>query len=88
MFALVIGLAAALAGGIAGVAGFGIGSLLTPLLALRFGTKLAVAIVSVPHFIGTAVRFATLWRHVDKRVLLRFGVLSAAEPLLLAILIL
>lgn len=81
MFALVIALAAALAGGIAGVAGFGIGSLLTPLLALRFGTKLAVAIVSVPHFIGTAVRFATLWRHVDKRVLLRFGVLSAAGGL-------
>jgi len=81
VFDLVVAAAAALAGGIAAVAGFGVGSLLTPLLALRFGTKLAVAVVSVPHFIGTAVRFTTLWRHVDRRVLVRFGVLSAAGGL-------
>jgi uncharacterized membrane protein YfcA len=81
VFEGVIAVAAALAGGIAAVAGFGVGSLLTPLLALRFGTKLAVAVVSVPHFIGTAVRFTTLWRKVDKRVLIRFGVLSAAGGL-------
>jgi uncharacterized membrane protein YfcA len=81
VFDLLVALAAAVAGSIAAVAGFGIGSLLTPLLALRFGTKLAVAVVSVPHFVGTAVRFSTLWRHVDRRVLIRFGVLSAAGGL-------
>ena len=81
MFDLLVAAAAALAGSIAAVVGFGIGSLLTPLLALRFGTKLAVAIVSVPHFVGTAVRFTTMWRHVDRRVLIRFGVLSAAGGL-------
>ena len=86
MFELLIAIVAAIAGGIAAVAGFGIGSLLTPLLALRFGTKLAVAIISVPHFIGTSVRFATMWRHVDKRVLIRFGALSAAGGLLGALL--
>src|SRR5574337_446417 len=47
------------AGGIASVAGFGIGSLLTPLFALRVGTRLAVAAVSVPHVLATALRF---WR--------------------------
>ncbi len=81
MFDLLVAVAAAIAGSIAAVAGFGIGSLLTPLLAVRYGTKLAVAIVSVPHFIGTAVRFATMWRHVDRGVLLRFGALSAAGGL-------
>jgi uncharacterized protein len=86
VFELLIALAAAVAGGIAAVAGFGIGSLLTPLLALRFGTKLAVAVISVPHFVGTAVRFATMWRHVDKRVLIRFGALSAAGGLIGALL--
>ena len=86
MFELLVGVAAAVAGGIAAVAGFGIGSLLTPLLALRFGTKLAVAVVSVPHFVGTAVRFATMWRHLDRRVFIRFGVLSAAGGLLGALL--
>ena len=86
MFDLLVGAVATVAGGIAAVAGFGIGSLLTPLLALRFGTKLAVAVISVPHFVGTAVRFATMWRHVDRRVLLRFGALSAAGGLIGALL--
>jgi len=40
---------AVVAGGIAAMSGFGIGSLLTPLLAVRYGTKLAVVMVSVPH---------------------------------------
>jgi hypothetical protein len=42
--------AGVLAGGIAAVSGFAIGSLLTPILAVRYGTKPAVAIVSVPHW--------------------------------------
>jgi len=72
---------AALAGAIASVTGFGIGSLVTPLLALRMGTKLAVAAVSIPHFFGTALRFAKLRRHVDRRVFWRFGLTSAAGGL-------
>lgn len=86
MFHLLVGLVAALAGSIAAVAGFGIGSLLTPVLALRFGTKLAVAIVSVPHLAGTAWRFLSLRKHVDRVVLIRFGVLSAIGGLVGALL--
>lgn len=86
MFELAVAVAGVIAGAIAGVAGFGIGSILTPLLALRLGTKLAVAVVSVPHLIGTAVRFVTLRRHVDLRVLVQFGILSAAGGLLGALL--
>jgi uncharacterized membrane protein YfcA len=81
-----VALVAALAAGIASIAGFGIGSLLTPLLAIPLGTKLAVAVVSVPHLIGTAVRFSTLKRHVNRTVLLQFGVLSAIGGLLGALL--
>jgi uncharacterized membrane protein YfcA len=79
-------LAAAAAGAVASVAGFGIGSILTPLLAWRLGTKLAVAAVSIPHMIGTAVRFWRLRGHVDRRVLLSFGLASAAGGLLGALL--
>jgi hypothetical protein len=86
MFEAVVAIVALVAGGIAAIAGFGIGSLLTPLLALRFGTKLAVAIVSVPHFVATAVRFATLWRQVDRRVLIEFGIMSAVGGLIGALL--
>jgi uncharacterized protein len=63
------------------VAGFGIGSVLTPLLSLRLGTELAVAAVSIPHVVATAVRFWRLRAHVDRRVLLGFGLASAAGGL-------
>jgi len=72
---------AILAGGIAAMSGFGIGSLLTPLLAARYGIKLAVAMVSVPHLVGTAARFLGLRKQVDRRVFLNFGILSAAGGL-------
>jgi uncharacterized protein len=70
-------LAAISAGAIASLSGFGIGSILTPMLAASLGTKLAVAVVSVPHFIGTALRFVLIREHLDKRVLVSFGVTSA-----------
>lgn len=73
--------AALVAGGIASIAGFGIGSILTPLLATACGTKLAVAVVSVPHLAGTALRFSFIYRHVDRRVLLTFGIASAVGGL-------
>lgn len=78
VFLAAVGLVAA---SIASVAGFGIGSLLTPVLALRTGTKLAVAVIAIPHAIGTAQRFWLLRRHVDRRVLLGFGIASAAGGL-------
>ncbi len=75
-----------IAGGVASVAGFGIGSLITPVLSLSIGTKLAVAVVSIPHLIATAIRFAMLRSHVDKRILLGFGLMSIAGGLTGAIL--
>jgi uncharacterized membrane protein YfcA len=68
---------AVVAAGVAAVAGFGIGSLLTPVLALETGTKVAVAAISIPHFVGSAQRFWILREHVDRRVLLGFGIASA-----------
>jgi hypothetical protein len=79
-------LAAIVAGAIASLSGFGIGSILTPLLAIYLGTKLAVAVVSVPHFIGTALRFALIREHLDKRVLITFGITSAIGGLIGALL--
>jgi len=86
MFSLAVFVAAILAGAVAAVSGFGIGSLLTPVFALRHPVNLAVAIVSIPHFIGTAVRFASMRQHIDRRVFLNFGIFSAAGGLLGALL--
>src|ERR1044071_5945786 len=69
------------AGAIASVAGFGIGSILTPLLSLQTGTRLAVAATSIPHLVATFVRFLMLRGKVDRRVLIHFGILSAAGGL-------
>jgi uncharacterized membrane protein YfcA len=74
------------AGAIASVTGFGIGSILTPLLALQSGTKLAVAAISIPHFAATLIRFWIIRAHVSKQVLLSFGVASAAGGLIGALL--
>lgn len=71
----------AVAGAVAAVAGFGIGSLLTPTLVLLYDAKLAVAAVAIPHFLGTGLRFWRLRRHVDRRLLLGFGAASAAGGL-------
>lgn len=81
MIAALLIAVALLAGAVASIVGFGIGSLLTPALALETGIKLAVAAISVPHVAGTAVRFCTLRRHVDRHVLLHFGIASAAGGL-------
>ncbi len=70
-------IAATIAGAIASVTGFGIGSLLTPLLAFELGTKLAVAAITIPHLVATAVRCWVLRKFIDKKVLLTFGVTSA-----------
>jgi uncharacterized membrane protein YfcA len=81
VFLVIVGAVAVLAGGIASVAGFGIGSLLTPLFALQVGTKVAVAAVAIPHAVATALRFWMLRAHIDRRVLWSFGVTSAAGGL-------
>jgi hypothetical protein len=83
---LLLTLAGIVAGAIAAISGFGIGSILTPLLAAWMGTKLAVALVSIPHFIGTALRFAVIRQHVNRRVLWSFGITSAAGGLIGALL--
>lgn len=81
MFELVLALVGVLAGGVAAVAGFGIGSLLTPVLAGALGMKLAVAAISIPHFAGTGIRLWRLRSHVDRSLLRGFGLASAAGGL-------
>lgn len=81
LLVLLIAAVGVTSGAIASITGFGIGSLLTPALALETGTSLAVAAIAIPHFVGTAQRFWILRRHVDRTVLLGFGVTSAVGGL-------
>jgi uncharacterized membrane protein YfcA len=77
LFEILIFVVALVAGATAAVVGFGIGSMLTPLLAASVGMSAAVAAVTIPHAIATAVRCWRLRKSIDRDVLWRFGVLSA-----------
>ena len=81
MFLAAIFVVAVVSGATAAVAGFGIGSLLTPLLATRLGAASAIAAVAIPHAAATALRFWRLRRAVDWRVVRSFGLLSAGGGL-------
>lgn len=81
MLLVAVAVMAILASGIASIAGFGIGSLLTPVFAAEYGMKTAVGAVAVPHFIATGLRLWRLRAHVDRRVLIGFGAMNAAGSL-------
>ena len=81
-FAFALSLLAVFAGAAASVIGFGIGSLLTPFLALRVGTDVAIALVLLPHLAGGLLRGWRLRHSIDRSILLRFGTLSVIGALL------
>lgn len=81
MIAALATVAALVAGGVASITGFGIGSLITPALALELGIAVAVAMTSIPHLVAGVIRLTPLRRSIDRRVLLRFGLASAAGGL-------
>jgi uncharacterized membrane protein YfcA len=80
-FSLIVFAVAILSGATASVVGFGIGSMLTPLIATRFDASVAVAAVTLPHALATAVRCWRLRASIDRRVLVQFGLLSAVGAL-------
>jgi len=72
-----------LAGAVASVSGFGIGSLRTPVLMLSLGMPAAnaVAVLAVPHALATAIRFVRLRRDVHRPTFREFGLASAVGGL-------
>ncbi|MCC6979763.1 MAG: sulfite exporter TauE/SafE family protein [Candidatus Melainabacteria bacterium] len=78
---IAIAIVSGLAGVVASIAGFGIGSLLTPLFALRMDLQLAVAAVSIPHLLSTVYRFVLIRKDLNKEVFVSFGIWSAVGGL-------
>jgi uncharacterized membrane protein YfcA len=72
---------AVVAGAVAAVSGFGIGSLLTPVLMLSMPTADAVAVLAIPHAWATVIRFLRLRPDVHMPTLRQFGVASAVGGL-------
>lgn len=80
-FLVLVGLVSVLAGATAAVVGFGIGSLITPLVATTLGMDRAIAVVAIPHAAATLLRAWRLRQSIDRGVVVRFGLLSAAGGL-------
>jgi len=85
-FLILLSIVAIISGAIASLAGFGIGSLLTPTLALKTGISVAVTAVSIAHLCGTVLRFVLLRKSLNRQVLISFGLTSAAGGLIGAVL--
>lgn len=75
-----------ISGGVASLSGFGIGSLLTPLFAIKTGISVAVASVAIAHFVGTLLRFIMWRKYINRKILMSFGITSALGGLTGAIL--
>lgn len=79
--AWLVAAAGVVAGGIAAVSGFGIGSLLTPVLMVWMPAAHAIAVLAIPHAVATAIRFVRLRADVDRSTFRQFGLASAAGGL-------
>lgn len=70
---LSVALAALLASGLTMFSGFGLGTLLMPVLALFLPVDLAVAATAIVHAANNVWKVSLLGRHAERAVVLRFG---------------
>ncbi|MEQ1511812.1 MAG: sulfite exporter TauE/SafE family protein [Lysobacteraceae bacterium] len=79
---VIICIVALLASGLTFFSGFGLGTLLLPAFALFMPLEQAVAATAVVHLLNGLFKLALLHRHIDRGVLLRFGVPALLAALL------
>lgn len=70
---LIISITALLASGLTLFSGFGLGTLLMPVVAIFFPIEIAVAVTAIVHLANNLFKLAMLGRHANFSVLLRFG---------------
>lgn len=54
--------------------GFGLGTILTPVLAIFFPIEMAIALTGVVHFFNNIFKLFLIGKSADERVLIRFGI--------------
>ncbi|MBI3311949.1 MAG: sulfite exporter TauE/SafE family protein [Candidatus Omnitrophica bacterium] len=74
MPALIICLASFLASGLTLFSGFGLGTLLMPVMALFFPLTTAIALTAIVHLLNNLFKLVLLGKKADQKVLLRFGI--------------
>jgi uncharacterized protein len=71
---VVISLVAFLAAILTFFSGFGLGTMLTPVLMIFFPVELAIALTGVVHFFNNIFKLILVGKNANKQVLLRFGI--------------
>jgi uncharacterized membrane protein YfcA len=79
---LIICLVAFLASGLTLFSGFGLGTVLLPVMVLFFPIDLAIALTAVVHALNNLFKCWLLGRHADKAVVIKFGVPAILSALL------
>jgi uncharacterized protein len=79
---LIICLTAFIVSGLTLFAGFGLGTLLLPVMAVFFPLDLAIMLTAVVHFLNNLFKLALLGRYADKATILRFGLPAILAALL------
>lgn len=84
---LIVATAALLASCLTLFSGFGLGTLLMPVVALFFPVDIAIAVTAIVHFANNVFKFVLLGKHADRSVVLHFGVPAMLAALLGALLL-
>lgn len=70
---VIVGLAALAASGLTLFSGFGLGTLLMPVVAIFFPLELAIAMTAIVHLANNTFKVLILGRKADRRVIVAFG---------------
>ncbi|MGJ8664467.1 MAG: TSUP family transporter, partial [Marinicella sp.] len=70
---IIVALVALLASGLTLFSGFGLGTLLMPVVALFFPIEIAIGVTAIVHLANNLFKVALLGKHAVKDVLLKFG---------------
>lgn len=87
METIIIAIAALLASSLTLFSGFGLGTLLMPIIALFFPVDVAIGITAMVHFANNIFKLGLLGLHADKSVIIRFGIPAVFAALLGAFLL-
>ena len=78
----IVCIAALLASGLTLFSGFGLGTLLMPVVAIFFPLDIAIAITAVVHFSNNLFKLALMGHHADRSILLKFGLPAVIAALI------
>ena len=71
---IIISIAALFASGLTMFSGFGLGTLLMPVVAIFFPVEIAIAMTAMVHLANNAFKVFLLGRSANRSVILRFGI--------------